>query len=476
MVTPGDLNRSMDQMIWLMKHELAHVVQFNIKPRFMPAWLSEGFATFMPTGPIQGDLMDQMRPQLLNHLDELANSADGLPDFDQIGDYEYTRTHNIDYYLIGQVMVDWLVKKQGYLDLKPFIRSLGQDVGIYGYDSKQAFMDAFYNWVETAWDATPPPDRPVSEIKKLPGSLTPEIDGSIDVLWDEIDARPINKKFAGESPVFNSLPTWKAVWNSEALFILVEVDDDDWAPSWVTGDAPYKSDKTALYFDVNPILHDGEGAELGKDGHYQVAPNYSQQKPGTKISGDTFGVSGHAYEYANTYDGNGKSVMEYKIPFASLVDNSGAGIDPGSRSTIGFDVVISDEDLSNSGHQRMVWSNDGQADYGSTGSVGENWVNLNDAGEITFVNTSFSVSTSIAGLEKSFVVYPNPSDGLLILSGLEGERTNLLVYSLDGRVVYSKYAVKEHTVRIDLIGQPAGFYILKIIQDKGVHTKKINLY
>ena len=476
MVTPGDLERSLDQMIWLMKHELAHVVQFNIKPRFMPAWLSEGFATFMPTGPIQGDLMDQMRPQLLNHLDELANSADGLPDYDQIGDYEYTRTHNINYYLIGQVMVDWLVKKQGYLDLKPFIRSLGQDVGIYGYDSKQAFMDAFYNWVETAWKATPPPDRPVSEIKKLPGSLIPDIDGSIDPLWDEIVARDINKKFAGENPVFNSLPTWKAVWNNEALFILVEMDDDDWAPSWVTGDAPYKSDKTELYFDVNPILHDGGGAELGKDGHYQVAPNYSQHEAGTTIAGETFGASGHSFEYANTYDGNGNSVMEYKIPFASLVDNTGAGIDPTSRPTIGFDVVIRDEDLSNSGHQRMVWSNDGQADYGSTGSVGENWVNLNDVGEVSFVNTTFSVSTSVPGLETRFVIYPNPSDGLLTVSGLEESQASLLIYSLDGRMVYSKRAVQEPTVHMDLTGLPAGFYILKIIQYNVVHTRKINLF
>ncbi|MCF8364006.1 MAG: T9SS type A sorting domain-containing protein [Prolixibacteraceae bacterium] len=53
-------------------------------------------------------------------------------------------------------------------------------------------------------------------------------------------------------------------------------------------------------------------------------------------------------------------------------------------SAIGFDVVVIDNTPSNDGRNRMVWSNNGIADYDGDGNTGENWNNMDDAGELHF--------------------------------------------------------------------------------------------
>jgi hypothetical protein len=151
MVSPADIDRTMENMITLMKHELAHVAQFNIKSNFMPAWLSEGFATFMPVGRLGQEDIVYMRPQLLNHLEDVKTNLGHYPTMTELEDYGFVGQNNIDYYLIGQAMVDWLVKKWGFEKLSELIISDGQNVGVYGFSTKEDFMDAFYNWVQDFW-------------------------------------------------------------------------------------------------------------------------------------------------------------------------------------------------------------------------------------------------------------------------------------------------------------------------------------
>jgi predicted peptidase len=224
--------------------------------------------------------------------------------------------------------------------------------------------------------------RPVATIEKFSDGENPVIDGQPDVLWETTEAFGCNENFVGEYPSFINNPVWKAGWTDDALYIIIEIADDEWAPSWITGNADWLSDKVELYFDVNTVLHNGEGASVNDNGHYQVAPNFSETNAGQLLTG-YFG-QGYRYEYANTYNGEGNSVFEYKIPFSSLIDDGGNPLNPVERTTIGFDVVVLDNDPLNSGRHRIVWSNNGAVDYDGDGNTSESWFNMDDVGELVF--------------------------------------------------------------------------------------------
>ncbi|MCF8363631.1 MAG: C10 family peptidase [Prolixibacteraceae bacterium] len=172
--------------------------------------------------------------------------------------------------------------------------------------------------------------RPVATILRLPEGETINIDGEIDRIWHEVEANLIDQPFVNESPSFNAVPIWKAVWNDKSIYVLVETDDDEWAPSWVTGAADWLSDKPELYIDVNSNLADGIGAGSNSLGHYQIAPAYSRMASGSKETGMMW--SDDPYDYSNSYDEQGYSVFEYKIPLTSLIDSERSALNPQSRS------------------------------------------------------------------------------------------------------------------------------------------------
>ena len=69
----------------------------------------------------------------------------------------------------------------------------------------------------------------------------------------------------------------------------------------------------------------------------------------------------------------------------------------------------------------------------------------------------------LSGLDIS--VYPNPTDGWIrmdIQNLPEGETANIWLYSLSGNLVVSKQNVAS-SMEIDITGQPAGIYLLKVV-------------
>ncbi len=237
-------------------------------------------------------------------------------------------------------------------------------------------------------------ERPIATIKKLPDSIQPTIDGEKDDVWYSAEAHEVQISFTHENPVFNENPVWRAVWNDEALYVLIEINDDEWAPSWITGLANWESDKPELYFDVNQMLHNGEGASINANGHYQIAPDYSRFQSGQSLTG-TFGENQMSFYYSNSYDSKGKSIFEYKIPFSSLPDDGTNPLDPSSRYTIGFDVVVIDNTPEKTDRSRIVWSNNGSVDYENDGNIGENWHSLDDAGELFFSDDELIIEKSL---------------------------------------------------------------------------------
>ena len=137
------------------------------------------------------------------------------------------------------------------------------------------------NEVEAEIINNPPPTRE-ADIKRLPDGYSPTIDGQADILWNNVEAHNIDLNFTGEFPTLYDA-TWKAVWNDTVICVLVEVSEDSFWPSWLSGLADWASDKPEVYFDVNEILEDGLGPlpDGSNQGHFQFAPNFSETEQGT---------------------------------------------------------------------------------------------------------------------------------------------------------------------------------------------------
>lgn len=242
--------------------------------------------------------------------------------------------------------------------------------------------------------------QPTSLVPYL-GTNTITIDGDAsDPGWAAVATIDIDVPFQQEQPTLTSA-TWKVTWNNDGMYILVEVNDDVWMPSWVSGLADWESDKVEVYIDVTDPQKDGGGAS-GGNGNYQVGPNFTQNTQGTETDVDGLGTV-----YASTFDGAGKYIMEYYVPFTTIPDNNSNVIDPTVTTTIGFDVTVIDLDDTGVGRNRAVWAN--------AGAIDESWNNTDDVGLITFVNMgteliaffSASKTTTGPGKDIQFTDYSN---------------------------------------------------------------------
>jgi len=85
----------------------------------------------------------------------------------------------------------------------------------------------------------------------------------------------------------------------------------------------------------------------------------------------------------------------------------------------------------------------------------------------------------IAGIEplerKVLIVslFPNPASDFLYISFEEGFTGNIEIFTLDGKKVLTKRIIHEISKRIDLNRLKIGTYVVKIIGDKHILTKKI---
>jgi hypothetical protein len=213
------------------------------------------------------------------------------------------------------------------------------------------------------------PERRTAEIKRLPNGYVPTIDGISDNIWNYVEPHAVDRNFIGETPTLNTA-TWKAVWNDTAIYVIVEVSDNNFDPYWISGIAEWQSDKFELYFDVNDTLYDSLGASSGL-GHYQIAPDFSQFDTGT-----IHFYSG-AYVADRWHADPAKYVYEYRVPFAALMDKHGLALDPVNRPEIGYDVYVVDLDTGQTSRNRKVWAN--------TGAEDDNWGNMDSAGIIKFI-------------------------------------------------------------------------------------------
>lgn len=216
-------------------------------------------------------------------------------------------------------------------------------------------------------------------------NVAPVIDGvGADAAWQSVEEQLIDVPFADEVVSLGTGATFKAVWDNEYMYVLVEVPDDNWYPYTEAGVNSWQADKIELYFDVNANRIDG-GGPSDDAGHIQVAPNVD----------DIWGGLINDYEAAYIVDaGDANYIFEFAIPYSLLLDEYSQELDPTVRNTIGFDISIIDldedglggNDSYNGGVGRINWSNNTE-DVVEGGIAGESWNTLDQAGVLTFENS-----------------------------------------------------------------------------------------
>lgn len=62
----------------------------------------------------------------------------------------------------------------------------------------------------------------------------------------------------------------------------------------------------------------------------------------------------------------------------------------------------------------------------------------------------------------TYQIYPNPTEGLIIISGLDIVNTSIMVYNSTGKQVEAEKAVLNNNINLDLSSFPSGLYCIKI--------------
>ena len=71
-------------------------------------------------------------------------------------------------------------------------------------------------------------------------------------------------------------------------------------------------------------------------------------------------------------------------------------------------------------------------------------------------------------------IYPNPSNGQILIKGLRIDVTKLEIYNFTGVTVYTTTKFdSNNTKQIDISNTPPGIYFVKVSDNKGIYTKKI---
>jgi hypothetical protein len=294
-------------------------------------------------------------------------------------------------------------------------------------------------------------------IYKLPSGVSPVIDGTVDNLWNMFDTYRINKPFTDEWPSLG-FTDWQAVWDDTAIFIIVSVEEPDFCPAWCEPEMPdWQSDKVEVYLDVNEILRDGGGPAEGPNGHFQIAPGFTEGENQYYYSGP----SGLGWDYSYAYKIYGTDyIFEYVIPWSSLTDENGIEFDPNAGRLMGFDVYVIDRDEGEYDRNRRVWMNDGKGPASD-----ESWNNMDDCGILAFDELHYN-DTVVCDIETAaYISFDVPVDS--VTDYWWNSDGGLINDSTANYAMMKWYTTGEKNIRL---------FITKTLGDKDTFQIKLTVY
>lgn len=335
--TRKDNGTPMMNSMSLAQHELTHVIHGNLGFDSNPRWLVEGLASLVPGGLITEDVMNGtigvFKEQVNVGFSELIAATGKYPTILELDSDEFINEngldHNLVFYLLGSVIVDYTIKTSGYLALKDFIQSDGLDYTTLGFADSDDFTDSFYAYFEANWKNIS------SQATADKTSETITIDGIINEAdWE------LNHEVSGIYPFYQS---WKnnevkfgVLWDDNYLYVAVEVLDNvlinnstfDW------------SDGVVVYID----------GDFNKGIHYDTFDRqFIKRWNNTALEEKNNHIEGVLHAVQNI---DGGYAVELAIPWSNL------GITQVANTTIGFDISNLDEDCSETYNCRyqLIWS------------------------------------------------------------------------------------------------------------------------
>jgi len=93
--------------------------------------------------------------------------------------------------------------------------------------------------------------------------------------------------------------------------------------------------------------------------------------------------------------------------------------------------------------------------------------------EVSTVNTTQMGKSFAAAPAYEVSIHSNPSNGLFVLNLPGEEEKNVLVYDINGRVVFKKDKTTDTAMNIDITHEAPGIYLVKVIAGEQVITKKV---
>jgi len=178
-----------------------------------------------------------------------------------------------------------------------------------------------------------------------PGVM-PVLDGRIDEVWFFSTEQMMENTVADNAP---SSPadcsgTWRALWDWEYLYVLVEVTDDSLTNDSGGGNNKWNDDSVEVYVDGD---NSKRGSVDENDHQYTFWWGNEVYEEPSAIHNGTPSLVGVEYAIATTDDGY---LLEIKLPWMSVM---GQQATPGQL--IGFDVWINDDDDGSGRDSQVSW-------------------------------------------------------------------------------------------------------------------------
>lgn len=445
MVTPRDIERPTYKIEALAMHEFAHVFQFNIYPAFLPPWMSEGFASFLPGGLLTDEEIEALKPQMNQEFDSMTEQTGRYPSVDDLSNRSTIDKYGLGYYLLGQAMVDYIVRTHGYIPLREFVKAGGADFTTFGYSDKHEFEDAWFSFYEETYQFET--TVRTLDVKNTPSPI--QIDGYIaETVWEMSES--LEKNLFGNR---NNSLIFGVLWDNNYLYVAAKVIDSELVND---GGPKYENDGIEVYIDAN--FNKGDSYDSYDR---QIRKNYNDTGI-EEISGHTEGII-HALK---NIDG-GYSV-ELAIPWSNL------NITGSANTTIGFDIANNDDDDGGAKDNQIVWN-----------GIADNWRNTAYFGEITLTDELAtdieSVTDGIPVISELHQNYPNPFNPATTITYAlsESGEASLIVYDMLGKSVATLVdgfkRAGSHTVQFDASHLNSGVYIYVLKTGKLSRAKKLIL-
>jgi len=278
-------------------------------------------------------------------------------------------------------------------------------------------------------------------------STAPVIDGVEEAVWDAVDPVPFVLFLGQEVPTVTAY--WKALWDDNNIYVLINVEDDNYYPGWEAGGNGWEYDKPEIYFDVNDVLVDGAGPATASSGHYQYSPDPTdggQDIPMT-TAGTTQAPGG---SYCYTLVGESYA-YEYAVEIASMSNVGGTAMTADMISSlpenVGFDATVIDQDEGiTTARQRTIWES-------GDGTEAEAWNSMDASGTITLkpgvgIPTVKTVNVS---------VHPNPVSDFLTINA---DFDKVVINNILGQEISNLNQIKTNKLDVGYLSK--GIYIMKV--------------